>query len=63
MNSIACHVRNVTMGKDTVILRLEGAIPLTAVLKRLSEAGKIPETGTQVYAVFKDTDVQVLSGA
>jgi ABC-type Fe3+/spermidine/putrescine transport system ATPase subunit len=63
MNSIACHVRNVTMGKDTVMLRLEGALPLTAVLKRLSEAGKIPEAGTQVYAVFKDTDVHVLSGA
>jgi ABC-type Fe3+/spermidine/putrescine transport system ATPase subunit len=63
MNSIACHVRNVTMGKDTVILRLEGAIPLTAVLKRLSDKGTIPEAGTQVYAVFKDTDVHVLSGA
>ena len=63
MNSIACHVRKVTMGKDTVMLRLEGAIPLTAVLKRLSEEGKIPEAGTQVYAVFKDTDVHVLPGA
>jgi ABC-type Fe3+/spermidine/putrescine transport system ATPase subunit len=63
MNGIACHVRNVTLGKDTVILRLEGAIPLTAVLKRLSDEGNIPEAGTQVYAVFKDTDVHVLSGA
>ena len=63
MNSIACHVRNVTIGKDTVIIRLEGAIPLTAVLKRFSEDGKIPGVGTQVYAVFKDTDVHVLSGA
>jgi molybdopterin-binding protein len=51
------------MGKDTVMLRLEGAIPLTAVLKRLSDEGKIPEVGTQVYAVFKDADVQVLPGA
>jgi ABC-type Fe3+/spermidine/putrescine transport system ATPase subunit len=63
MNSIACHVRNVTMGKDTVVLRLEGAIPLTVVMKRISEAGKIPEAGSQVYAIFKDTDVHVLSGA
>jgi molybdate/tungstate transport system ATP-binding protein len=63
MNSIACHVRNVTMRKDTVMLRLEGAIPLNAVLKRLSDEGNIPVAGTQVYAVFKDTDVHVLSGA
>ena len=63
MNCFACHVRNVTMGKDTVILRLEGAIPLTAVLKRLSDEEKIPEVGTQVYAVFRDTAVHVLSGA
>jgi ABC-type Fe3+/spermidine/putrescine transport system ATPase subunit len=63
MNSIACHIRNVTMGKDTVMLRLEGAIPLNAVLERLSDKGKIPEAGTQVYAVFKDTDVHVMSGA
>jgi ABC-type Fe3+/spermidine/putrescine transport system ATPase subunit len=63
MNIIACHVRNVTMGKDTVIIRLEGVISLTAVLKRFSEDGKIPEVGTQVYAIFKDTDVHVLSGA
>jgi ABC-type Fe3+/spermidine/putrescine transport system ATPase subunit len=63
MNSIASHVRNVTMGKDTVTIRLEGAISLSAVMKRLSEEGKIPVPGTQVYAVFKDTDVRVLSGA
>ena len=63
MNNIPCQVRNVTLGKDTVTLRLEGAISLTAVLKRLSEEGNIPEAGTQVYAVFKDTDVHILSGA
>jgi ABC-type Fe3+/spermidine/putrescine transport system ATPase subunit len=63
VNSIPCQVRNVTLGKDTVTIRLEGAIPLTAVMKRISEEGNIPVAGTQVYAVFKDTDVQVLSGA
>jgi ABC-type Fe3+/spermidine/putrescine transport system ATPase subunit len=63
MNNIPCQVRNVTLGKDTVTLRLEGAISLTAVLKRLSEEGNIPEAGTKVYAVFKDTDVHILSGA
>ncbi|MDD1696293.1 MAG: ABC transporter ATP-binding protein [Methanoregula sp.] len=62
-NSISCQVRNVTLGKDTVTIRLEGAIPLTAMVKRISEEGNIPVPGIKVYAVFKDTDVQVLSGA
>ena len=63
MNSIPCQVRKVTLGKDTVTIRLEGAIPLTAVMKRISEEGKIPVPGSQVFAVLKDTDVHVLSGA
>lgn len=63
MNNIFGQVRNVILGKDTVMNSLKGAILLTAVLKRLSEGRKIPETRTLEYAVFKDTDVHVLPGA
>ena len=63
MNCIPCHVRRVTLGKDTATLRLEGAIPLTAVMRQTDNDGQIPLCGMPVYAVFKDTDVRVLSGA
>jgi ABC-type Fe3+/spermidine/putrescine transport system ATPase subunit len=63
MNSISCHVGQVTMGKDTATIRLEGAIPLTAVTQRTQDKDPIPLQDMQVYAVFKATDVHVLSGA
>jgi hypothetical protein len=63
MNSIPCRVTSVTLGKDTAILRLEGEIPLTAVMRRTTDSGYIPLEDTQVYAVFKDTDIQVFEGA
>jgi len=63
VNSIPCQVRSVTWGKDTTTLRLEGAIHLTAVMRRTYDDAHMPLQGMQVYAVFKDTDVRVLSGA
>ena len=63
MNSIPCQVRQVTLGKDTATLMLEGTIPLTAVMRRTPDDGQIPLQGMQVSAVFKDTDVRVLTGA
>jgi molybdate/tungstate transport system ATP-binding protein len=63
MNIIPCVVRNVTLGKDTAALRLEGEISLTAVMRRTDEDGQLPLLGMQVYALVKDTDIRVLSGA
>jgi molybdate/tungstate transport system ATP-binding protein len=63
MNCSPCLVRQVTWGKDTATLRLEGSIPLTAVLRRTDDDEPIPVCGMPVYAVFKDTDIRVLSGA
>jgi ABC-type Fe3+/spermidine/putrescine transport system ATPase subunit len=63
MTCIPCHVRRVTWGKDTATLKLEGQIPLTAVMRRTGYDGHIPRQGMHVYAVFKDTDVRILSGA
>lgn len=63
MNSIACHVTSVTLGRDTAILRLEGEISLTAVMRRAPDSGYIPLEDAQIYAVFRDTDVLVFPGA
>jgi ABC-type Fe3+/spermidine/putrescine transport system ATPase subunit len=63
MNCIPCKVKQVTLGKDTATLRLEGAVPLTAVMRRTDDTDHIPLQDMQVYAVFKDIDVRVLSGA
>jgi len=63
MTCIPCHVRRVTWGKDTATLKLEGQIPLTAVMRRTGYDRHIPRQGMHVYAVFKDTDVRILSGA
>ena len=63
MNSIACHVTSVTLGKETAILKLEGEISLTAVIRRTPDSGYIPLEDTLVYAVFRDTDVLVFPGA
>ena len=63
MNIIPCVVRNVTVGKDTAALRLEGEIFLTVVMRRTDEDGQIPHQGMQVYALVKDTDIRMLSGA
>ena len=63
MNSIPCRVISVTLGKDTAVLRLEGEIPLSAVMRRTPDSGYIPLEDTPVYAVFKDTDIVVFSGA
>jgi ABC-type Fe3+/spermidine/putrescine transport system ATPase subunit len=63
MNIIPCVVRNVTVGKDTTALRLEGEIFLTVVMRRTDEDGQIPPQGMQVYALVKDTDIRMFSGA
>jgi molybdate/tungstate transport system ATP-binding protein len=63
MNCIPCHVKRATWGKDTVTLQLEGKIPLTAVMQRAGDDGFIPQQGMQVYAVFRNLDVRILSGA
>lgn len=63
MNSFTCQVRWITWGKETVTFCLEGAISLTAVVQRTHDDGQIPVCGAQVYAVFWDADVQILSGA
>jgi ABC-type Fe3+/spermidine/putrescine transport system ATPase subunit len=63
MNSIPCMVKSVTLAKDTSTIRLEGEIPLTAVMRRTGDDRYIPLQGMQVYAIFKDTDIRVLSGA
>ena len=63
MNCISCFVRRVTWGKDTVTLQLEGQIPLTAVIRRTVDDVFIPRQEMQVYAVFRDLDVRVISGA
>jgi molybdate/tungstate transport system ATP-binding protein len=59
MNRVSCRVSRVTLGKDTATLRLEGPVPLSAVVRRKDEDAKLPVCGMQVYAVFKDTDVRV----
>jgi hypothetical protein len=63
MNCIPCKVKQVTLGKDTATLRLDGAVPLTAVIRRTDDTDHIHLQDMQVYAVFKDIDVRVLSGA
>jgi ABC-type Fe3+/spermidine/putrescine transport system ATPase subunit len=63
MNCIPCQVGRVTWGKDTASLKLEGPVPLTAVIRRTGDDGQIPRRGMQMYAVFRDTDVRILSGA
>jgi hypothetical protein len=63
MNCIPCQVKQVTLGKDSATVRLEGQIPLTAVMRRTCDDGNIPSQGMQVFAVIRDTDVRVLSGA
>jgi molybdate/tungstate transport system ATP-binding protein len=63
MNSIAGYVTSVTLGKETAIIRLEGEISLTAVIRRTPDSGYIPLEDTLVYAVFKGSDMQVYSGA
>ena len=60
MNIIPCVVRNVTAGKDTAALRLEGAVPLTAVIRRSTDYDPRSLQDLHVYAVFKDSDVCVL---
>jgi len=61
-NCIYCKVIRVTWGKDIAILKLEGAIPLTAVIRRTENDGQIPLPDTLAYAVFKNDDLCVLSG-
>ena len=63
MNIIPCVVRNVTVGKDTAALRLEGEIFLTVVMRRTDQDGQLPTWGMQVYALVKDTDILMFSGA
>jgi ABC-type Fe3+/spermidine/putrescine transport system ATPase subunit len=63
LNSISCLVTSVTWGKDTATLRLDGEISLIAIMQRTLDDGPIPVRGMQVYAVFKDTDVRIFSGA
>ena len=63
MNSIPCQVTSMTWGKDTATIRLEGAITLTAIMRRTNDNEPVPVCGMKVYAVFRDTDVRILSGA
>ena len=63
MNCIPCQVNRVIWRKDTATIKLEGQINLTAVMWRKDNDHQIPLTGTHVYAVFKNTDVRVISGA
>jgi molybdate/tungstate transport system ATP-binding protein len=63
MNSIPCVVRHVTFGKDTATIRLEGSIPLTATMQRTYDDHQMPMCGMKVYAIFRHTDVRVLSEA
>jgi ABC-type Fe3+/spermidine/putrescine transport system ATPase subunit len=62
-NCIPCQVRRVTWGKETAKLILEGAVPLTAVIQRPTNHDPSSLQNLNVYAVFKDTDVCMLSGA
>jgi molybdate/tungstate transport system ATP-binding protein len=63
MNCIPSRVRRVTWGKDSATLKLEGEIPLIAVIRRTGNDGHIPRQGMQVHAAFRDSDVHILSGA
>jgi len=62
VNCIPCFVKRVTWGKDTATLKLEGQILLTVVMRRTDDDGHIPRQGMHVCAVFRNTDVRVLSG-
>jgi len=62
LNCIPCIFKQVTIGKDTATIRLDGEIPLTASVRRINNEGTIHLQGRQVFAVFKDTDIRILSG-
>lgn len=61
--AITCEVRRVTPGRDCFRIELDGVVPLTSILGRQGPGdGIVPARGTQVCAVFRDTDVRVFSG-
>jgi ABC-type sulfate/molybdate transport systems ATPase subunit len=59
---IPCHITRVTSGKDAISFRLEGAIPLNSVMRRTCDSMEIPHQGMEVFAVFTNTDIRILSG-
>jgi ABC-type Fe3+/spermidine/putrescine transport system ATPase subunit len=61
VNCLPCTVTRVTRGPETATLALAGSIPLTAVMRRSGDDRHVPRQGTDVYAVFLDSDVRVLS--
>jgi ABC-type Fe3+/spermidine/putrescine transport system ATPase subunit len=60
--SVPCKVRRVTLSRDCITFHLDGAAPLVSVMQRTGSTGIVPERGSPVYAVFRDTDIRVLLG-
>jgi molybdate/tungstate transport system ATP-binding protein len=62
MNCIDCHIRRVTLGRDAIFFQLEGTVPLTAAARRSSANTEVAGPGSGVCAMFRYTDVRILTG-
>jgi ABC-type Fe3+/spermidine/putrescine transport system ATPase subunit len=62
LSVIPCIIQRVTCGKETVTLTLDGEISLIATMQRTPDDRLVPLPGVQVHAVFRDSDVMILSG-